>query len=403
MAASMKFVTVTPVYCHPQWFGSRLARLTNETVMGMASMGHKNVVFCPLFDQGEEMSFGAAMREGGGKPNRKRNSVTFYDGNLRVFYREDVTMGPKGLDCGKELPGELETHLKDARLLYLPGPVTPWMMRAANFARSLGVPYVLEPQGSLPTEIYKPGLKSRFVKKQLDPLFSHAASVILPDRDTADTVTKWNWKVGTEVCPLGLMSLRYNSKQQKRLIEGDYLLYLGRIEAGKGINTLIDAFDQIADEYLDHKLVLAGPGAQAFKPLLSQITKKRLTDRIVVPGCVSERKRASLLKYAQLFVRPLQENEPSLSVYEAMACRVPLLLSEGHMVDEIEQSGAGRVVEMNADRWARAIKALIDDDIIRAQMGGAGRKFFKKHLMFQNRIDALVDLLSQVKSARSAA
>ena len=183
IVGSMKILTISPVYCHPTWFASRVARLTNETLMGLSSLGHKNTVFCPLFDHTEEMEFGEAMRDGDGKPNRKRHSVTFADGNLKVFYRDDVEVGPKGLDCGKSLPPEFVTHLEDARLLYLPGPVTPWMMRAAKFARSRGVPYVLEPFGSLPPEMFKRGLMSLLGGNHFESLFGRAAVVVLPDRE----------------------------------------------------------------------------------------------------------------------------------------------------------------------------------------------------------------------------
>ena len=401
MIKPLRIVTVTPVHCHPKWFASRLARLTTEALMAMTDRGHKSIVISPLFDHGETIEIDDALNNGDGKRDRSNDSVSFYDDRMKIFYCTDATQTKKGLES-KKMPGLLAEHLPDADLLYIPGPVTPWSLAAARAARAADRPYVLDLQGSITAETLAPkGLRDKMMLKRYEPHFMQADTVIVQDERESEVITNWNWKIAVEVCPVGLMSQRYNKRTQARLIEDPYILYQGRVEPGKHIKLVIDAFDRIANETEPWQLVFAGPCTGGHDKLLEYIRKKRLTDRIVVSGRIKERKRALLLQYASILACPLEEHEPTLGAIEAMACAIPLLVSPGYHSEEISKSSAGRVEPLEIGAWADALKEMIGDASLRAEMGDGGRLLFEREFRFETRLTKLIDILRQVKSRKS--
>lgn len=397
----LNIVTVAPVYCHPQWFSSKLARLTNESMMAMADRGHRNVVFSPFMDRNKKFTFEDAFRNSGGKTHRKTNSIRFYDDLLRVYYCPDARTSKRGLES-KALPEKLAPHLEEADLLCIAGPITPWALSAAQVAQDAGVPYVFESHGYVsPESLMQQQFRDRYVKRFVEPFLVNADAVIVQDEESAQTITDWNRRIPLHVCPVGLMSLRFNQRNQKRLVNDPYILSLGRLDDDH-IKLLLGAFDQIAARNPYWKLVLAGPGIGENRSLVKQINAHRLNGRVVVAGCVSERKRASLLNYASLVFRPLSEHRMSLAVIEAMACRVPVLVTPGYQSAQIVDASAGRLIRSGADAFASTIYELIGDEDMREMMGGKGRNLFKKNYRFAPRIDRLLGIMDGVKSRGGA-
>ena len=62
-----------------------------------------------------------------------------------------------------------------------------------------------------------------------------------------------------------------------------------------------------------------------------------------------------------------------MAILEAMACRVPVIVSESCHFPEIAEVGAGQVVPLQVDAIADAILSTINDVRSATAMGQAGR------------------------------
>lgn len=62
-----------------------------------------------------------------------------------------------------------------------------------------------------------------------------------------------------------------------------------------------------------------------------------------------------------------------MAILEAMACGLPVVLSEQCNFPEVAGERAGLVVELTAETLAQAFQQLIDNTRLRAEMGAAAR------------------------------
>ncbi|OHD14694.1 MAG: hypothetical protein A2086_16800 [Spirochaetes bacterium GWD1_27_9] len=102
------------------------------------------------------------------------------------------------------------------------------------------------------------------------------------------------------------------------VIDGEYILYLGRRETGKNTHLLIESFD----EYVERtggklKLVLAGPADLPVKPK---------SDQIIDKGLVSEEEKINLLKYCKALVNPSVNESFSRVIFEAWFSKKPIIV-----------------------------------------------------------------------------
>ncbi|MGN6518121.1 MAG: glycosyltransferase family 4 protein [Dokdonella sp.] len=144
-----------------------------------------------------------------------------------------------------------------------------------------------------------------------------------------------------------------------------YLLYCGRIEAGKGCDELVRAMGHVADRGLD--LVLTGVDNMGLprQPWIEYL------------GFVDERRKFELMAGATAFVLPSQYESFSIVTLEAMAQRAPVLVNGrcDVMREHIERSGAGFHYDGIDDMVAKIGRLAALDPGERARIGAAGREY----------------------------
>ena len=177
--------------------------------------------------------------------------------------------------------------------------------------------------------------------------------------------------------------------------KGPIVLYAGRLIAQKGLNLFAEAISHLK-ETAAH-FVFTGRGSQQFLFHILQrqrIPKERYTYLGFVPGDVLP----SVYKLSSVFVLPsFYENFP-FSLLEAMAMKVPCVASDVGAIDEIIEDGKTGLLFPAGDieRLVSHIKALLQDDLKRQQIGEAGyervvaectsTRMAEKHLEFYRRV-----------------
>jgi glycosyltransferase involved in cell wall biosynthesis len=105
---------------------------------------------------------------------------------------------------------------------------------------------------------------------------------------------------------------------KRRIVEGEYILYLGRRDTAKNTHLIVRAFDKfIAMNGSKMKLVLAGPGSLPVNPVSKQI---------IDMGLVSDEIKINLLKYCRVLVNPSENESFSRVIYEAWFTQKPVII-----------------------------------------------------------------------------
>lgn len=159
----------------------------------------------------------------------------------------------------------------------------------------------------------------------------------------------------------------------------EYVFSAGRLLlAHKAMDTLIEAFALVADDYPAIDLLIAGDGSDR-RQLEMLIARNGLERRVKLLGVVSRDELWSLHKGARFFAMPSRMREGLGMVFlEAMACGKAVIASAQGGVREIVSAGdTGFLVKGdNPDprTVAQAIKGLLDDPEMSARMGRNGRE-----------------------------
>ncbi len=138
------------------------------------------------------------------------------------------------------------------------------------------------------------------------------------------------------------------------------IAFLGRFEENrKGFAVLLNAFTQIADEFPNHYLLVAGPGEQ--KAAIKEL-RDDLQSRVKFLGRVSDEDKAKMLQSAGMYVAPNTGGESfGIVLLEAMACRTPVIASDLAAFNRVLDFGkCGQLFENeNATSLADAIRQTI--------------------------------------------
>jgi glycosyltransferase involved in cell wall biosynthesis len=168
-------------------------------------------------------------------------------------------------------------------------------------------------------------------------------------------------------------------RDQLRAGDRKIVLYLGRLEAGKGLDYLVDAFAAADDERA--LLVLAGEGSE--RPHLEQRVRDRgIAERVRFVGYVPSDQTMAYYAIAWVYVLPsitipLFKEPWGLVVNEAMNQGTPVIASDavGAAAGGLVQDGdTGFVVpERDAPAITRALNRVLGEPGLRDRLGERAR------------------------------
>jgi glycosyltransferase involved in cell wall biosynthesis len=164
--------------------------------------------------------------------------------------------------------------------------------------------------------------------------------------------------------------------------EGDYVLYLGRIDIyGKGLDLLLSAYQKFTGSSPGVKLAIAGDGRDAgrFKGMINRVPDD-IRKGIKLLGWVSGDKKSDVLGRALFVLFPSRHEVQPISVLEAMACGKAVIVSDIPEFSFVTEHGAGLSFRSgDADSLAQSMVHLAGKHMhdMRGQMGRSGRDVLK--------------------------
>ena len=145
-----------------------------------------------------------------------------------------------------------------------------------------------------------------------------------------------------------------------------FFLYLGRIDAGKGVHELISLFSQFRNRYDKGRLVLAGP----------VVDTPPDTAATTILGPIPAQHKFGLLAAADVLINPSYNESFSTVVVEAMLVGTPVLVN-GHcrpLREHCENSCAGLWYTGIAD-FQTALNRLTGDSALRDAIAARSRGY----------------------------
>jgi glycosyltransferase involved in cell wall biosynthesis len=145
-----------------------------------------------------------------------------------------------------------------------------------------------------------------------------------------------------------------------------FALYVGRVDAAKGVEALVRAHARYRVGGGRLGLVLAGRAAG----------RMRLPAWALTTGFLDDRARADLMAAADVVVLPSRYESLSLAALEAWAAGRPTLANAACEVlaGQTARSGGG-LLYTGEESYARQLGRLAGDDALREMLGESGRRF----------------------------
>jgi glycosyltransferase involved in cell wall biosynthesis len=271
----------------------------------------------------------------------------------------------------------------------------------ALFANLLsGLPYSLTLHG--PLDDYGPNQKEKWrhakfafviTKKLLSEVNQELAGALPPQ---------------IELAPMGVELGKFNRSVPYSAWTGEGPLRIfacGRLNPCKGHADLIDAVGLLRQKGIDARLEIAGEdeagGTTYRKVLEAKLSESKLGDAVTLLGAVSEDKVRGGIEHAHIFSLASLQEPLGVAIMEAMAMRVPVVVTGAGGVPELVDDGVDGILvpPQNPQVLAEKLEAVARSPQEAARLGEAGRRKVETKFSSERSAEMLAQMLQRAASA----
>lgn len=149
------------------------------------------------------------------------------------------------------------------------------------------------------------------------------------------------------------------------------ILNVGKFDANKGQDILIEAFAEVAHDYHDVNLIFVGGSGAALEKLRKLCILRNIENRVQFFVDVPHAKISSFFEQATLFVFPSRMESFGLVLLEAGAYELPVIASRVGGISELITDGkSGKLFQVeDVKALSNCIRALLDSPEAASEMG----------------------------------
>ena len=358
-----------------------------------------------LLSNGVDTVIVTTNADGDHKLQVKLREIDEYKEVPTIFFSKDIS---ETFKFSSELAKWLHSNVRDFDLVHIHAIFSHSSLAAARACQKYRVPYIVRPLGSLDPwslrrkKILKYILWNIGVRRML----LRASVIHFTTTEEKMLASKLIGLNNGEVIPLGIDDSFIKAKRNGSQNENSkkYVLSLSRIDPKKGLEILIDSFLKSINnnEFKEWELIIAGDGDTKYvNKLKSYINKNDADSRIFLTGWLNQDEKIEYLKNASLLAMLSYQENFGLSAVEAMACGVPVLVSEHvNLKNEIISAKAGWVVALNKDSIENALIEILRDADEREKRGKAGKELVKSKFTWPIVTKQLIELYEKVTGIR---
>lgn len=365
---NMKILQIIP-YFYPAWSYGGAPRNTYGLCKELVKRGHEVTVFTTdvldarnRIKETREIVDGIEIR----RFRNLNHSVAFHH---RIF----LSLG---------MISEVRDNLKKFDIVHLNEYRTLQNLLAHHYAQKYDVPYVVQARGSLVNVIAKRKLKSLFDVLGGHTLLQDASRLIAVaplevkqyksrgvSEEKIDIVSNGiDLDEYKDLPPRGIFRQKYGLKENIQII-----LFLGRVHKIKGVDLLISAFADLAGDFDDARLVVAGPDDGYLPTLKNLVAELRLEQKVLFTGPLFGEQKLNAYVDADVYALTSSNEVFGVSVLEALACGTPVVVTDCCGIADIIRDKVGLVVPYETAPLKEALCQLLEDDKKRQQYGRDGK------------------------------
>jgi glycosyltransferase involved in cell wall biosynthesis len=161
--------------------------------------------------------------------------------------------------------------------------------------------------------------------------------------------------------------------RERYQLHDEFVLYAGNVKPHKNLERLIEAFDLVRKQGLDHlKLVLIGDDISKYTALRRAVHRHQLHKYVRFLGYMPEETLAVMYRLAGVFVFPSLYEGFGLPPLEAMASGTPVVTSNVSSLPEVAGDAALLVDPYNPQAIADGITRVLSDATLRDELRRKG-------------------------------
>ncbi len=195
----------------------------------------------------------------------------------------------------------------------------------------------------------------------------------------------------TEIIPNGvypevLLPVNPNPffKKYPALKNKPYILFLSRLHRQKGIVRLLDGFERFAKNYPDVQLVLAGPDYGELPIIKETLQKMKAAHCVHLTGPIYGDEKVGALHGASCFALTSLNEGFSVAILEALACGLPVIISEQCYFPEVQINEAGFISLLDPISISKALTQILADSTQHALCSENAKHMINEHYLWSN-------------------
>ncbi len=298
---------------------------------------------------------------------------------------------------------DLESAVGQAEVVHLHGLWQGHTRRGARAAREFGVPYLIAAHGMAePWALRHKALKKKVYTALIEGKNLRRASCLhalsRPEishlRALAPRTPICFVPNGVDLSPFEQMPTRDVLEAEHPELRGKFvLLFFSRLHVKKGLDLLAKGMGTLAREYPDLHILLAGNDDGARGPFLASMNDQGLADRVTAVGHVAGERARRVWAAADAFVLPSYSEGFSMAILEALACRLPVVITTACHFPELAQAEGGITVTPTAEDVTRGLRELLErSPEERAAMAAHGRALVESRYTWDRQMQRLAEV-----------
>jgi glycosyltransferase involved in cell wall biosynthesis len=308
------------------------------------------------------------------------------DGWFRILEYKRPTRG--GFSIERKLFEDIDEGRLKIDIAHLHGVWSPSLAVIGRKLRRRGISYVISSHGSFSPLLMK---RTRLIKEAFRLLFAlklanNARFVHLHSEDEVKDARSFGVKSKLIVAEQGIDMNAIPADLARDWFTQHYpehdaafkLVFLGRLDPWhKGIDLLLRAVAIALKTAPDLTLFLIGPEKRRYRTEIPElIAQLGIDEHVIMPGPIYDlAEKYGALSSADCYVLTSRFEGFPLTVFEAMACGTPVIVTPGTNATETVRAGnAGLVCAPEAEAIARALLEMRSNQAQRMAMGASARQ-----------------------------
>lgn len=282
----------------------------------------------------------------------------------------------------------------------------------ANFAsyhaaKKAGKPYIITIHGLLDPwclnyKAFKKKIYSLFIQRRI---LREASALHAITNEEVKHIRTFGIDSSIVMIPNGIDPKEFINLPPREELESFYpkikgkriILFLGRIHPKKGLDLLAKAFEKIAREWDNAYLMIVGPDSEGYKIKIEKMLESEgVLNRVIFTGMLSGHEKLAALSRADICAIPSYSEVRSIVALEAMACSIPVVITQQCQFPEVAEVKAGIVIEPDSKQLAQAMCKLLDSPQLCKKMGENGKRLVLEKFTWDKIADKMIKVYEEI-------